>query len=523
MKRRSLLKAALATAAAPLAAPALAQPVPTLRFIPQANLTALDPVWTTATVTFNHAYYVFDVLYATDSKGAHRPQMAEGHTVSDDGRTWRFPLRAGLFFHDGEPVRAQDCAASLARWAKRDPFGQILEKSVESWGAADDRTVEIKLKRPFPLLLAAIAKAEGPPFIMPERLAKTDANTAVREVVGSGPFRFVADEYNSGSRVVYAKFDRYVPRQEAPDGTAGGKMAHFGRVVWNVIADPSTAGAALQNNEADWWERPLVDLIPTLLRNPAIRAEVTDPAGRLALCRPNCLQPPMNDVKLRRAVLASVRQEDFMRASRGDDEKLWTTSRSLFPRNTPYYQDHADLMPGDLSRAAAMLKEAGYAGQKLVIINPTDFPDIGPLGLVMNDALKKLGVNVELRESDWGTVIQRRASREPIEKGGWSLFHTTGPAPTYGSPVTSPLVRGQGERGWFGWWGNARAEELAEAWVEASDPAQQAKLAQELGRLALSEVATIPVGQFYLQTAYRTSLKDMVKGLAPFPWGVKPG
>jgi peptide/nickel transport system substrate-binding protein len=179
-------------------------------------------------------------------------------------------------------------------------------------------------------------------------------------------------------------------------------------------------------------------------------------------------------------------------------------------------------MKGDLNAARTMLKEAGYAGQKLVIINPSDFPDIGPLGQVTNEALKKIGMNVELRESDWGTVIQRRASREPVEKGGWSIFHTTGGAPAYGSPVTSPLVRGQGEKGWFGWWNSPKAEELAEAWVAASDPAAQARIADELGTLALSEVATVPLGQFYLQTAYRTSLRDMVKGVAPFPWGIRP-
>jgi len=518
MRRRTVITGA----AALLAAPAIAQPASVLRFIPQANLTALDPVWTTATVTFNHAYYVFDVLYATDSQGRAQPQMAAGHTVSDDGRIWRFYLRDGLHFHDGEKVRAADCAASLSRWAERDPFGQLLAKAVESWGSADDRTVEIKLTRPFPLLLSAISKADSPPFIMPERLAKTDAMTAVREVVGSGPFRFIAGEYNSGSRVVYAKFDQYTPRQEPPDGTAGGKVAHFARVVWNIIPDPATAAAALQNNEADWWERPLVDLIPTMLRNPAIRAEVTDPAGRLALMRLNHLQPPFNDVRLRRAVLTMVNQDDYMRASRGEDEKLWTTSRSLFPRHTPYYRDHPELMKGDLNAARTMLKEAGYAGQKLVIINPSDFPDIGPLGQVTNEALKKIGMNVELRESDWGTVIQRRASREPVEKGGWSIFHTTGGAPAYGSPVTSPLVRGQGEKGWFGWWNSPKAEELAEAWVAASDPAAQARIADELGTLALSEVATVPLGQFYLQTAYRTSLRDMVKGVAPFPWGIRP-
>ena len=518
MKRRSFLKTGLAVT---LAAPAIAQPVPTLRFIPQANLTSFDPVWTTATVTANHGFYVYDSLYSTDAEGRPQPQMAEGHTVSDDGRIWRFKLRDGLMFHDGERVRAIDCAASMARWAKRDPFGQILDKAVESWGAADDRTVEIKLKKPFPLLLDAIAK-DVPPFVMPERMARTDANTAVREVIGSGPFRFIPAEYNSGSRVAYERFDKYVPRDEAPSGSAGGKVAHFGRVVWNVIPDPATAAAALQNNEADWWERPLVDLIPTLVKNPAIRAEVTDPAGRLAIMRLNHLQPPFDDIRLRRAVRASVRQEDYMRASRGDDERLWTTSLSLFPRHTPYFREEKDLMPGSLDTARALLKAAGYDGQKVSIINPSDFPDIGPLGQVTFDTLKKIGMNVELRESDWGTVIHRRASREPVDKGGWSIFHTTGPAPGWGSPVTTLLTRGQGARGWFGWWSNARAEELVDAWVEARDADTQKRLAHELGRLALDEVATVPLGQFYLQTAYRTSLRDMVKGTAPFPWGIRP-
>jgi peptide/nickel transport system substrate-binding protein len=370
MKRRAFV----ATAAAALAAPAVAQNTraATLRFCPQANLTVLDPVWTTATVTNGHGNYVFDTLYGSDSKLRAQPQMAEGHEVSPDGRIWRIKLREGLFFHDGTPVLARDAAASLARWAKRDAFGQLLDRVVDSWGTADDRTIELKLKRPFPLLLDAIAKVEGPPFVMPERLAKTDPNTAVKEMIGSGPYRFIAAEYNSGSKVVYERFDNYTPRSEAPDWISGGKIAHYKRIEWIVIPDNATAAAALGNGEIDWWERPMVDLIPQLKRNPNVTVQVADPAGRLALMRMNHLHKPFDNLKVRRALMAAVQQEDYMRAARGDDESLWTDCRSLFPKNTPYYADAGKaLMPGDLTTAKKLLDASGYALSLIHISEPT--------------------------------------------------------------------------------------------------------------------------------------------------------
>jgi len=526
MRRRTLLGSTAATAMLPLMAPRLSRAADArvLRFVPQANLSTLDPVWTTAAVTITHGYCVFDTLYGVDGRMQPQPQMAEGAETSADGLTWLIRLRDGLRFHDGEPVRAQDCAASLARWSQRDTYGQTLGAAVEAFEAADDRTIRIRLKRPFRRLLDAIGKPHSSPaFMMPERLAKTDPNKPVTEMVGSGPYRFLADQYNSGSRVVYEKFDGYVPRDEAPDSAAGGKVANFQRIEWMIIPDPATAAAALMNGEADWWERPLADLQPMLASNRDIRREVTDKAGRMALMRLNCLHPPFNDVKVRRAVLQSVIQENYMRASQGDDTSTWTETRSIFPKHTPYYEDHPDLMPGDLDKARATLKESGYTDQKTVIINPTDFPDIGPLGQVTADALKRIGMNVELAESDWGTVIQRRGSREAVEKGGWSIFHTTGPSSFYGNPAMSPLIRGQGADGWFGWWKNDRAEALTEEWLYATDEAAQRKAALELGRLGLEEVSTIPLGQFTIRTAFRKDISGILEGPAPFPWNVKRG
>ena len=527
MLRRTFLQATglgLAAGLGGLAAPALAQNsrANTLRFVPQANLTALDPVWTTATVTGNHGFYVFDTLYGMDAQFRPQPQMAEGHEISDDRKTWTIRLRPGLKFHDGEPVRAADCVASVQRWAVRDSFGQLLAAVVEEWRVVDDRSFQIRLKRPFPLLLQALAKPDAScAFIMPERLGKTDPNKGITEMVGSGPYRFIAAEYNSGSRAVYEKFADYQSRPEAPSNTAGGKPAHFQRIEWHIIPDPATAAAALANGEVDWWERPLADLQPMLARNRNIRREIIDPVGRSALMRLNNLQPPFNDVRLRRVVLRSVIQENYMRAAQGDDSSTWNVSRSIWPKGTPYYADNADLMPGDLDAARALLKEAGYTDQKVVIINPTDFPDIGPLGQVTADALKRIGMNVELAESDWGTVIQRRNSREPVEKGGWSIFHTTGGSGAYGSPAMSPLIRGQGDKGWFGWWKNERAEALTEEWLYAPDEASQKKIAGELGRLGLEDVATIPLGTFTIRTAFRKELTGMLEGSVPFPWGLK--
>src|SRR5215472_6308236 len=170
MKRRSLLLAGAAGVTAvslPKVSLAQASNASVLRFVPQANLTVLDPIFTTAAVTANHAWMVYDTLFGVNAALRPKPQMAEGYTVSDDGRTYLIKLRDGLKWHDGEPVRAQDCAPSLARWSARDTFGQSVAKSVDEWGVADDKTVKISLKRPFPLLIDAIAVQNS--FIMPER------------------------------------------------------------------------------------------------------------------------------------------------------------------------------------------------------------------------------------------------------------------------------------------------------------------------------------------------------------------
>src|SRR4051812_27299401 len=291
MHRRNLFGLA---AAAAMPAPAFAQgsAARTLRVIPQANLTSLDPVWTTAVVTRNHAFLVYDQLCAQNAKGEIRPQMAEGWTIAADGLAWDFTLREGLRFHDGERVTARDCVASIKRWARRDPFMQVLSANVADIEVLDDRRFRFRLHKPVPLLILALGQTQFPCFIMPERVAATDAFQQIRDFVGSGPFRFLANEWNPGQRAVWGKFDGYVPRQEPVDGLAGGRTPRLDRVEWTVISDPATAAGAMTNGEQDYWEYPLHDLLPLLRRSRQVVVEQRLLDGTYGICRFNTLQPP---------------------------------------------------------------------------------------------------------------------------------------------------------------------------------------------------------------------------------------
>src|SRR4051812_18063665 len=237
MRRRELLKTGLAAAAsfaAPLAAPRLARAAKgsTLTFVPTSDLAVLDPVVTFNRPTRNYAYLVFDTLYGLDTSWQAQPQMVERHEVDDDGLTWLLRLRDGLRFHDNEPVLAKDVVASIRRFAVRVPFASALMAATDELSAADDRTVKFRLKRPFPHLPMALAGPGGTvPAIMPERLAVTSPHQPIKEVIGSGPFRFLSEEHISGAKAAFARFEQYRPRGSgAPGFTSGPKVAHFERV-----------------------------------------------------------------------------------------------------------------------------------------------------------------------------------------------------------------------------------------------------------------------------------------------------
>jgi peptide/nickel transport system substrate-binding protein len=524
IKRRSFMRTAVAAAAAgTLAAPAVGQKSRVLKFVPTADLSSLDPHWTTTQTVGTHAYYVFDTLFGVNAKLEPKPQMAEGYTIEDDGRTWLIKLRPGLKFHNGEPVLARDCAQSLKRWSARDVFGQTAASFVDEWGTADDRTVRVKLKRPFALLADAIGKPNGMvPVIMPEHLARTDPNKQVTEMIGSGPYRFIAGEFVQGSHVAYQRFDGYVSRQEPAEWTTGGKVATIERIEWKVITDPSTVAAALQNQEVDWWEQVQPDLLPLVRRMSHLRVHNTNPIGYNGTMRFNHLHAPFNNLAVRRAVALGLPQEDYMRAVTGNDESLFVTCRALFPCGTRYGQELGqDIIKGDLAAARAALKASGYNGERVVVLNPADVPSIAPFGHVTFDYFKKLGLNAELADTDWGSLVQRRNSREPVEKGGWSVFHTWWFGTSLAHPAISAVIRGLGAKGWAGWFENAKIESLTADWLAAAAEPDRDRLAEAIHREALDKLPALPLGRFFINTAYSKNLKGMLEGTSPVPWNLE--
>ncbi len=524
MKRRDLIAGA---ALGSLAGPALAQPTQSrvLKFVPQANLTSLDPIWTTANITRNHAYMVFDTLYGMDANFQPQPQMAAGHTLENDNKEWTITLREGLRWHDGEPVRALDCVISLARWMKRNSMGQKLEPLVDELVPLDDRRIRIRLKRPFPLLLNALASPVNPAcFMMPERLARTDPFQQVREMVGSGPYRFNAREFNSGSLVVYERNADYIPTQQGtPSLTAGPKVAHFDRVEWNIITDAATSAAALQTGEVDWYEQPPPEIQQLLRRNRNIHQEPIDPLPLTGILRFNHLHPPFNDKRMRQALLPAINQADFMASIVGTDASLYRTNVGFFTPGTPLANDvglEAFSSPRSLDRSRALMREAGYTNQPMRLIGPTDILAPSAMTQVMGDLLRRLQVNLDFALTDWGTVVQRRANREPIERGGWSMLLTAFSSFEFVDPSGHMPLRGNGLNAWPGWPTSPRLEELRDAWFDAPNLATQQVIARDIQRTAFDELPYIPVGAYMSVTAHRRNLTGRVPGFALF-WNIR--
>lgn len=515
LTRRTLLASSAATLAAPRIGRAAS--ASTLKFIPESDVTVIDPIWTTATVTRNHGYLVFDTLYGQSDDFSISPQMVAGHTVGNDGKLWQLTLRDGLVFHDGTPVRAQDVVPSVKRFAARDAFGLALMQATDELTAISDKVVQFRLKRPFPLLPNALGKTgTSMPCIMPERLAVTDANTQVTEMVGSGPYRFNAKERVVGSLVVYEKFDKYQPRADGRASfTAGPKVAHIDRVEWHVIPDASTSTSALVNGEVDWWQQPTPDVLPPIRNAGKFTVKILDPTGGIGIMRFNALFPPFDKPAVRRAILGAVEQSDFMQAVAGDDHTLWRDRVGVFSPGTPMASDTGiDVLSGkrDLDRVKAELAKAGYNGEKVVILSPSDQQATTPLADVGADMLRKIGMNVDLQVMDWGTVIQRRASRKSPEQGGWSIFFTYLNGTNNLDPASMLGLRAN----WFGWPDVPKIEQLRSEWFTALDAAAQRQICEQIQSQVWQDAPYIPLGCYYQMTAYDKRLTGMRSGFPQF-------
>ncbi len=523
MQRRNVLRSAAAVSAA-LASPRIARAdgPKTVTFVPQADLASIDPVWTTADITRNFSLAVFDTLYAYDAQFQVQPQMVAGHRVEDDGRTWELTLRDGLAFHDGQKVLARDCVATIKRFSSRNPFGQALMQRVNEISAVSDSTIRFRLNKPFALLPNALA--EYACAIMPTRLAETDPLKQIPEAIGSGPFRFMTDERIPGARVVFHKNEAYVPRSSGtPSFNSGPKVVNVDRVIWNFIPDPATASAALQQGEVDWWENPSLDLIPQIKSYRDVTLTVKDRTGEIGCLRFNHLFPPFNNAAIRRIAVAAIDQKEVMEAVAGAEPSLYKTDVGLFVPGTPMASTIGTEVtrgPKDYAKLKQDLAAAGYNGEKIVILAATTIPTIWAEAQVASDMLAKAGFNIELQSMEWGTVVQRRASREPPDKGGWNIFYTWLGGFGNISPAPSISLRANGAAAWFGWPTNQKIEELYGAWFDAPDQTAQQKICEAMQVAFWENPSFAPLGMYDQPTAFHTYMRDVPDGWPQF-YGLK--
>lgn len=512
--------AALVGLALAAGAPAAAQ---TIRAVMHSDLRVIDPIITTAYITRDHGYMVYDTLFSLDENFEVQPQMADVE-VSEDGLIYTFTLRDGLTFHDGAPVTAEDAIASINRWAERDGMGQKLMDFAASFEPVDDTTMEMKLKEPYGLVLQSLGKPSSVvPFIMPKRLAETPSTEAIPEQIGSGPFRFVADEFQPGVRAVYEKFEDYVPRDGEPSWGAGGKVVKVDRVEWITMPDAQTALNALMSGEIDYIEQPPIDLLPILQSNDELVVENLNELGYQTIMRLNFLYPPFDNVKVRRAAMLAMNQQNVLDALIGNPE-YYQKCGAMFVCGTPLETEVGaeEVVEGSgMEKARALLKESGYDGTPVVLMQTTDVSSLKAQPIVGAQLLRDAGFNVDSQAMDWQTVVTRRASQEPPANGGWNVFYTN----WVGADVMNPLVNlpliGLGkDGGWFGWPENAEIEKLRDDFARATDPAEQAEIAAKIQEKAYEDVMYVPLGQYVTPSAWSKTLSGVLPGPVPYFWNI---
>jgi peptide/nickel transport system substrate-binding protein len=485
----------------------------TIKAVLHGDLRVFDPVWTTANITAIHGLMIYDTLFGSDEKKTVRPQMVEKWDVSEDKKTYTFALRGGLKFHDGQPVTAADCVASIRRWAVRDAAGQHMFRRVADTAVKDDTTFQIVLKERYGLVLDALGKVEtNLPVIMRKKDAETDPNQQVTTKIGSGPFIFNEAETQFGQRYVYDKNPHYIPRGDAPSGLAGGKAVKVDRVVFENMPDEQTAVAALRAAEIDFYEVPPIDLLAELESDENIKLEVLNKGGNVGMCRLNFLHPPFDNVQARRAMLYLIKQEDILKAVFGNP-KYYRPCGSLFGCGGAMYSDaNLDWFKGgqNIPKAKELFKQAGYDGRTVVILQATNVAWNNTAALLIAQWLREAGVNAELAASDWGGVVTRRAVKKPPSEGGWNIFVTWGSGEGFDNPIGLAAHMANGETAWFGWPKDELHEKLRDEWALAETLEERKAIARQLQENAWNYVPMALLGQWAPPVAYRANLRGML-------------
>lgn len=479
----------------------------------------LDPHSTTSFTERDFGYLIYDTLFAVDSKFEVKPQMVDSWTVSDDHLTYTFKLRDGLLFHDGAPVTSADCVTSIKRWSQRDGMGQKLAGLTKEWAIVDDKTFRLVLQQPYEFVLATLGKVGASvPFIMPERVAKTPITEPIKDYTGSGPFMFDQSAGTSGVKLVFRRFDKYLPRKEPADWASGGKVAKVDTVEWIEFRDAMTAVNALTKGEIDFIHELPHDLAPLLSSDPKVKVIVYNELGQLGFIRFNFLYPPFNNVNARRAVLLAVKQKEFLEGLVGDPQ-YYAECRSIYSCGSPY-ETNVGLPEIGLEQAKKALKEAGYDGTPIVQYHATNSATIGPLSEVLTRVLRDAGFTVKVEAMDFQTFTRKRLAQTPPSEGGWNVALSTWTGPDVVDPVVNVSLGGEGLKAQWGWPTLPEIEKLRSQFAATASMDERKKIAGDIQKLAYEQALYIPTGTFKALAAYRVNIKGVTAAPALMLWGI---
>lgn len=497
----------------------------TVTAVMQAPLKSLDPLLSTAQIVRTHGFMVFETLLGMDADYKPQPQMAD-YTVSDDKLTYTFTLRDGLTWHDGTPVTAEDCVASLTRWAQKDGSAKVMMTHVESITATSDKVLVIKLSSPFGSLLELLAKPSPiPAFMMPKRLAETPAGEQIPEIIGSGPFKFVAEEYRPGDQAVYVKNEAYVPRSEPSSWTAGAKVVNVDKVVWKTMPDMQTSINALQSGDVDMIEQVTIDLLPLLDMDDEVEYGVKNPLGSLVTARVNFKLPPFDDPQVRKAMMYALDQETLMQTAIGNPD-YYQLCASIYGCNVPLASDAgSEYLTGDkearMEKAKELLAASSYDGTPIVMLQPTDLTVLTTQPIVAAEAMREAGFNVDVQPMDWSTLLSRKNGDMAVADGGWNMFFTYWGVAGIWNPLVNTLIDGTGSKtAYSGWPVSPEMEALRADYLAAGSLEDQKAAATKIQQLAYDEGFLFPAGEFKSVSAWRKDLKDVQTGPITLFWGV---
>jgi peptide/nickel transport system substrate-binding protein len=522
MHKRILFTLAALAAALGLASPGAFAQGKTLKVVAHADVKILDPTFTTAYISRNFGYMVYDMPFGLDEKGQPKPQMVDKYTTSKDNKLWTFTLRPNLKFSDGSPVKASDVVASMQRWTAKDSIGRAMTAiAAGEWKAVDDKTFTLTLKEPFGMVLEGMAKPSGfPPVVLPERLAKMSAAQPLPEVLGSGPYIFKRDEWVPGNKAVFVKNPHYVPRSEPASGLAGGKKVNFDRVEWYYIPDANSATAALRKGEVDLIEQVPPDYINPLRSDAGVKLVPSGSwQGWMVM---NQLHPPFNNPKIRQAVLKAVNQDRFM-AAMGYPKDLRVTQCATFFICGSANESSAGAEPyrtPDVNKAKEMLAQAGYKGEKVVLLVPSDVTYLYAEALMAAQTMRSIGMNVDMQTSDWASIGARRAKKDAPDKGGWNMYVTVAGSFDSDSPITNAYLSASCGTALPGWPCDKELDELRTAWLKETNAAKRKQLLDKFHERAFEALPYINVGQYSPAMAIRKEIKGAEKmwGGLPLVW-----